>query len=154
MKAVRQYYESLGDEFVQSLNEMIVFDALICNTDRHFGNFGVLTDSHTNRILKPAPLFDHGNSLFNFAGEENWQLEDLLDEYAGTLLPCVYEDYFQEAASVLDAGIREKLRGALDFRFADEGKLRYPRKKRELLERQIQKRASRILNSYYGRSIE
>ena len=145
MRAVRQFYETLGEDFIRSLNEMIVFDALICNTDRHFGNFGVLVDSHSNRILKPAPLFDHGNALFNFAGEENWQSEDLLDEYASTLLPCVYEDFFQETRRVLDTSISRKLRKALVFRFQDSGRVRYPRDKIRLLERQIQKRAARIL---------
>jgi len=124
---------------------MLVFDALICNTDRHFGNFGVLVDSHTNRIIGPAPLFDHGNALFNFAGEEDWKSEDSLDEYSATLLPAVYDDYFRAAESVLDAGISEKVRKALEFRFQEEGKLRYPQKRRELLEGQIRKRAARIL---------
>ncbi len=145
MKAVRQYYETLGEAFIQALNEMLVFDALICNTDRHFGNFGVLVNSHTNQILKPAPLFDHGNALFNFAGDENWQSESMLEEYAETLLPCVYEDFFQTAGNVLDVHLSEKLRKALNFRFHDEGKLRYSKERIALLEKQIQKRASFIL---------
>lgn len=145
MHAVRKYYSSLGDAYIQSLNEMIVFDALICNTDRHFGNFGVLVDSHTNRIVKPAPLFDHGNSLYNFAGNENWQSESLLDEYAKTLLPCTYDDFFQEARSVLTSEISEKMRGALDFTFQDRRKYRYEPKRIALLEKQIRKRASLLL---------
>ena len=48
------------------------FDEIICNTDRHFGNFGLLIDNKTNRIIAPAPLFDHGNSLFNLAGKDVW----------------------------------------------------------------------------------
>lgn len=145
MKAVRQYYETLGDSFVQSLNEMLVFDALICNTDRHFGNFGVIVDSHTNRIIKPAPLFDHGNALFNFAGNEYWQSEDLLDEYAATLLPCVYENFFLTANHVLDSRISEKVRKALEFKYQDTERLHYEKEKTALLEKQIRKRASRIL---------
>ena len=146
LDAVRKYYETLGDEFVSALNEMIVFDALICNTDRHFGNFGLLVDSHTNKILRPAPLFDHGNSLFNFAGEENWRSEELLDEYAATLFPCVYDDYFKMAESVLTPALTEKLRSALEYKFTDEGKYRYPSRTLRLIEKQIRKRASRILN--------
>ena len=146
MEAVRKFYETLGEEFVTSLNEMLVFDALICNTDRHFGNFGVLVDSHSNKIIKPAPLFDHGNALFNFAGKENWQSEELLDEYAATLLPCVYDDFFKTAESVLSPDLTEKLRKALEFSFEDEGKIRYPQKTVRLIEKQIRKRASRILN--------
>ena len=145
MKAVRAYYEKLGAEFVQSLNEMILFDALICNTDRHFGNFGVLVDSHTNRIIRPAPLFDHGNSLFSLAGNDNWQNEDRLEEYAETLLPNVYEDFYIEAAHVLNSQMKEKLRRALEFEFRDEGKLRYPARKIKMIEKQIRNRAARIL---------
>lgn len=145
MKAVRQYYETLGDAFVQSLNEMIVFDALVCNTDRHFGNFGVLVDSRLNRVVKPAPLFDHGNALFNFAGDENWQSEEKLSAYAATLLPCVYEDFFQAARGALNGAIAEKVRKALEFTFRDEGNLRYPPDRVALMEKQIRKRAALIL---------
>lgn len=145
IKAVRQYYETLGDSFVQSLNEMIVFDALICNTDRHFGNFGLLVDSQINCVIKPAPLFDHGNALYNFAGNENWQSEALLNEYAKTLLPCVYDDFFQAAKNALNTSTSEKLRKALEFKFKDEGKLRYPKDRIDLLEKQIRNRASHIL---------
>ena len=116
MKAVREFYEKQGKEFISALNEMIVFDALIANTDRHFGNFGVLVDSHTNKIVSPAPLFDHGNALFSLAGSENWQSEKRLEEYAETLLPCVYDDYFKEAESILDTELKKKLRKALNFK--------------------------------------
>ena len=145
MKAVREYYESLGPKYVKALNEMIVFDALICNTDRHFGNFGVLINSKTNKIISPAPLFDHGNSLYNYAGIEDWQSEKALDEYARTLLPCVYDDFFKEARTVLDKGLSEKVRKAVNFSFVDEGKIRYPKEKIELLEKRIQKNAKDIL---------
>ena len=39
MKAVRAFYESQGEEYVKALDDMIVFDAVIFNTDRHYGNF-------------------------------------------------------------------------------------------------------------------
>lgn len=145
MKAVRQYYESLGGEYVRALNEMIVFDALISNTDRHYGNFGLLIDSHTNRPIGPAPLFDHGNALYNYAGQENWADEKLLEAYADTLLPCVYEDFFEAARQCLTPDIRKKLRGALDFRFEDVGRYRYPVRIVHMIEKQIQKRAAKIL---------
>ena len=37
MEAVREYYQSLGKEYIDALNAMLVFDAVIFNTDRHFG---------------------------------------------------------------------------------------------------------------------
>ncbi len=146
IEAVRRYYEEHGKKFTKALNEMIVFDALICNTDRHFGNFGLLVDSHDNHVIEPAPLFDHGNSLFNLAGEENWKSEKLIEEYANTQQPCVYDDFFVEAAKVLDKSLKEKLRKALDFKFEDSTQGRYPKTKIKLLEKQIRKRAQRILN--------
>lgn len=43
--------------------DMIIFDSIILNTDRHFGNFGYLINNNTGEYLRPAPLFDNGNSL-------------------------------------------------------------------------------------------
>lgn len=145
MKAVREFYESLGDEFVSSLNEMLAFDAIICNTDRHFGNFGVLVDSHTNKIIAPAPLFDHGNSLFSLAGDENWSDSYLLEEYVSTLLPCVYEDYYDEIKPYLDEPLKRKIRKLLDFKFSNTGSYNYSPKRLRMIESIIHQRASELL---------
>lgn len=55
MKPVIDYYKNLGEDYYQELIDMLVFDAVILNEDRHFGNFGLLVDSHTNKIIAPAP---------------------------------------------------------------------------------------------------
>lgn len=57
---------------------MLVFDAVIYNEDRHFGNFGVLRDNRTGKIISPAPIFDNGLSLINYA--MNNDIKDL-DSY-------------------------------------------------------------------------
>lgn len=44
-------------------SDMMIYDALILNLDRHLGNFGYLIDNNTGEYLDPAPLFDNGNSL-------------------------------------------------------------------------------------------
>ena len=85
MEAVMEYYKSLGSEYEKALCDMFVLDAVICNTDRHFGNFGFFIDSKTNRIIAPAPLFDHGNSLFNYAGEDDFASEETLSAYVITV---------------------------------------------------------------------
>ena len=43
---------------------MLVLDFLICNQDRHFGNFGALRDAVTLEWLGMAPVFDSGTSLW------------------------------------------------------------------------------------------
>jgi len=146
MKAVREYYESLGDDFVKALNDMIIFDAIICNTDRHFGNFGVLVDNITNQIVTPAPLFDHGNSLFNFAWADDWDNDENLESYISSLNPCVYDDFIGTAKSVLTDEHKEKLRKLFNFKFIKHPRYNLPSKRLKMIERQIQKRARMLLN--------
>lgn len=145
MKAVRKYYESLGKEFVEALNDMLAFDAIVCNTDRHFGNFGVLVDSHTNKIVAPAPLFDHGNALFSLAGEENWGDDALMDEYISTLLPCTYDDYFDEVKVCIDSSLRKKIHKLLNFKFENLGTYNYSAKKIKMIESIVRERAWSLL---------
>ena len=145
MEAVKAYYEKLGTEFVNALNEMLVFDAVICNVDRHFGNFGVMVDNRTNTIVSPAPLFDHGNSLFNFAGADAWTDEAALEEYIETLYPSVYDDFLGTAASVLTPELHEKLRHLLNFKFKKHPRYNLPEKRLRMMERQVQRRAQKLL---------
>ena len=145
MQAVRKFYESLGPEFVDSLNEMLVFDAVICNTDRHFGNFGVLVDNETNRIVKPAPLFDHGNSLFNFAGKDDLDSEEAFESYISTLLPQAYDDFIADAKSVMTERNRDQLRHLLTYRLKKNPRYNLPENRYSLITKQIQKRARLLL---------
>lgn len=146
MEAVRKYYNDLGEEYVKALDDMIVLDALICNTDRHYGNFGFLVDNNTNRITAPAPLFDHGNSLFNFVGCDDLESYKKFSRYASTLLPCVYDDFLDEAKSVLTKNHRDKLRKLLDFSFKKHSRYNLPKLRLKYLERFIQERARVLLD--------
>ena len=145
MEAVRKFYETLGEEFVKALNDMIVFDALIYNVDRHFGNFGLLIDSKTNRIVAPAPLFDHGNSLFNLVALDIIDNPSAMRKYAKTLLPCVYDDFVAEAKSCLSHELRNGLRKLLDFKFKRHPQYNLDSKRLSMLERMVSERAKEIL---------
>ena len=145
MKAVREFYVSLGEEFVQALNEMIIFDAVIYNTDRHYGNFGVLVDSKTNQIVAPAPLFDHGNGLFSLAGQLALESEKAMEQYAATLMPCVYDDFVQEAKAVMTREQRNRLRSLLQLRLKRHSKYNLPKERLTLIEKQVVKRVQALL---------
>ena len=145
MKAVREYYESLGEEFINALDDMLVLDAIICNVDRHFGNFGFLVDNRTNKIAAPAPLFDHGNSLFNLAGRDDLASGKALCDYADTLVPCVYDDFIGTAKKVLTNRHRDGLRRLLDFRFKRHSRYNLDSKRLKLIEEQIHKRVQELL---------
>ena len=145
MKAVQEYYHSLGPDFEKAFRDMLVFDAVICNTDRHFGNFGLLINSKTNQISGPAPLFDHGNSLFNYAGKEFMKDEAALDAYIKTLQPCVYDDFIGTAASYMNDENREQLRHLLTFKFKRHSRYNLSDHEISLMEGQIRKRAALLL---------
>lgn len=146
MKAVREFYAELGEDFTRALDEMIIFDAVIYNTDRHYGNFGVLVDSKTNKIVAPAPLFDHGNSLFSMAGLDAFNSEAALGKYAKTLLPCVYDDFVAEAKAVLTHEDRNKLRKLLDVRLKRHSRYNLSNERLTLIEKQIASRVKEILD--------
>lgn len=47
------------------MDYLLVFDYLMANTDRHFGNFGVIRNVETLEWQGPAPIFDSGTSLWH-----------------------------------------------------------------------------------------
>lgn len=144
-KAVTEYYQQLGPTYLTALGDMVILDALICNVDRHFGNFGFLIDNKTNQIVSPAPLFDHGNSLFSLAGQDAWENDTALDEYIRTLQPSVYDDFIGTAKAWMTPEHREHLRHMLQFRFKKHSRYNLPNKRLQMIEKQIQKRARLLL---------
>lgn len=145
MKAVKAFYAQQGEEFTRALNEMIIFDAVIFNTDRHYGNFGVLVDSKTNQIVAPAPLFDHGNALFSLAGMDALASNEGMTKYAKTLLPCVYDDFVAEAKAVMTHEDRNRLRSLINIRLKRHSRYNLPPERLALIEKQISRRVRELL---------
>lgn len=120
-------------------------DAVICNTDRHFGNLGFLVNNATNEIAAPAPLFDHGTALFNYAGRDDLESIENLSEYAETLLPCVYDDFIGTAKEVLTPRHRERLRHLMNFKFKKHSRYNLPDSRLKVIEKMIRKRTKLLL---------
>ncbi len=53
----------LGEDVFEEFRDMLIFDCLTLNTDRHFSNFGLLRETEAGRCLGLAPIFDNGRSL-------------------------------------------------------------------------------------------
>lgn len=145
LKAVKTFYAELGEEYVQALNDLFVLDAVIFNTDRHYGNFGFLVDSKTNRIIAPAPLFDHGNSLLSLAGVDALAGEKAVLKYADNLKPCVYDNFVEEARAVLTHEQRNNLRKLLDYRFRRHSKYNLSEDRLALVETAVHARCAELL---------
>ena len=45
--------------------DMMLFDVIIGNIDRHLGNFGMVKDNNTGEYVKPFPIFDNGLCMLN-----------------------------------------------------------------------------------------
>lgn len=147
MPMVLDYYESLGQEYTDALAGMLVFDAVIANTDRHFGNFGFLVDARTNQIEAPAPLFDHGNSLFNFAGKAEMLSQQAFLDFADVQRPACYSDFFALAKELMSHRHKEMLRHLLGFRFRKHARYNLAPKRLKYMEAAVHARASVLLGS-------
>lgn len=67
--------KKIGLEAKKQFENMILIDILFSNTDRHWGNFGIIRDSKTLEIRKMMPIFDNG---FSMCGAE---LDRYMDEF-------------------------------------------------------------------------
>jgi hypothetical protein len=146
LRACLDYYAELGGDFVESIKSMLVFDAVIYNEDRHFGNFGLLRDNHSGAVISPAPLFDHGLSLFNYA-----MADDIagLGEYAKTRSPVqpgvTFEGICSEAIGKTQAA---QLRKLIGFKFKRHADINWPEERLAAIEQHIQKRIRHLLSLY------
>ena len=148
LQAVLEYYKKLGSTYYDELCSMLVFDAVIYNDDRHFGNFGLMRDNRTGRILRPAPIFDNGYSLFNFAMEDDFKN---LRSYASTRVSATGAKHDDIAQIVMGPKQREQLRKLINFKFEphkpNKAKIKFSAKRRKQLERFIQYRVRELLES-------
>ena len=143
LKSCLDYYKTLGDDFSEQLCSMLVFDALIYNEDRHFGNFGVLRDNHTGEIIAPAPIFDNGLSLFNFAMPDDFKG---LKEYAKTRSNPYRISYEEVCKEVMGARQKAQLRKMVGFRFHRHPSLNLPEERLAAIEKQLGERTRELLS--------
>lgn len=140
--AVIQYYKMLGDRYYESLIDMLIFDAVICNEDRHFGNFGLTIESATNTIVGIAPIFDNGLSLFNYAMDDD--LHDIAT-YANTRLMATSQDFLTFAKEVMTRTQKIKLRKLINFTFTKHARYNLPEYRLKIIETFIQQRVHDLL---------
>lgn len=143
LQACLDFCDRLGEDHAQAVRSMLVFDAVIYNEDRHFGNFGVLRENRTGNIIAPAPIFDNGQSLFNFA-----MTEDLanLDEYAKTRFPAYGDISFERiCGEVMGETQAKQLRRLIGFTFTRHASINWPEERLDAVERHLQRRVRQLL---------
>lgn len=139
------FYDSLGVEFGEQIRSMLVFDALIYNEDRHFGNFGVLRDNHTGKIVAPAPIFDNGLSLLCYAGRGELADFAALEGYAKTRTNPYLLSFEEVCAEVMGAKQKEQLRRMIGFQFKRHPSINLPEEHLQALEKILEIRTRKLL---------
>ena len=143
IEACLKFYTGISSEALDELKSMLVFDALIYNEDRHYGNFGVLMESKTGRIYAAAPIFDNGVSLFNYAMPEDYKH---LDDYAKTRGNPYGVPYEVICREVMGATQREQLKRMIGFTFIRNKQYNLPEKHLKAIEKQINLRVRELLS--------
>lgn len=143
LMACLEFFSGISSNALDDVKSMLVFDAVIYNEDRHFGNFGVLMDSHTCTILDAAPIFDNGVSLFNYAMKDDI---DNLEEYAKTRTNPYDIPYETICREVMGNKQKEQLKRLIRFRFHRHTSYNLPEKRLKAIEWQISRRVKQLLN--------
>lgn len=112
IQACLNYYEKISEEAAEEIRGMLVFDAVIYNEDRHFGNFGVLRDNRTGKVIGATPIFNNGLSLFNYAMSDDLEF---LEEYAKNRSNPYGISFENVCREVMGAKQRNQLRRLIGF---------------------------------------
>lgn len=135
------FMEEHGAE--DDFRRMLVLDALILNTDRHMGNFGMLFDTDTMEIKGMAPVFDHNMSLLPYAMEEDFKD---MTAYLATRPTKIGTDFNAVANSMLTPRIRSDLKNLHGFCFSRDYEYPLPEERLQILEGVVNSQIDRILN--------
>lgn len=138
---VSKYLKTLGKEYYDAFVDMLVFDAVILNTDRHSGNYGLIVDNKTNKPVGFAPVFDNGNSLFSLAMPD--EINEKYAKYKTSAFDVPFDDIVKEFITNKQ---REKLRKLLNFKFEKHQKYNLPSKRILNLENFVQFQVKKFLN--------
>lgn len=109
-----EYFRLIGSE--DAFRRMMVLDAIILNTDRHLGNFGVLFDTDTMQVKTMAPVFDNNRSLlFDLDSDQL----DHAERYIARLTPRLGSDFIAPARALMTEDIRSDLKNLYGFAFRE-----------------------------------
>jgi hypothetical protein len=129
-------------ELYNSIMDMVVFDDIIGNTDRHLNNFGVLQDNDT-LILdnKIGPIFDNGVSLLCYAMNYDIKSMDYVNNHF-MLADRVDFDAFKKMLTRRQIALVRKM---INFKFKKHSRYNWPDWRIKAVEEFIQKRVRLLL---------
>ena len=138
-----RYFESIGSG--DAFRRMCILDALILNTDRHLGNFGVLVDNDTMEVLGMAPVYDNNRSLLF-----DMDLDQLTRNRAwciGTCKPRFGAGFLQTAKGLMTEQIRQELEALRGFAFSQHPRLQAEQERLDILSEIVHVQIDQILGT-------
>jgi hypothetical protein len=91
--AVEEKFPRNVDDIMRGIVEMLTFDALVGNIDRHPLNWGVITSANVSRSPRFSPVFDTARALFwNIADRTIIQIllnQQMFDKYIRKTFPQI-----------------------------------------------------------------
>ena len=135
------YFDKIGSG--EDFRRMCVLDALIFNTDRHFGNFGILFNNDTMEILGMAPVFDNNRSLFYSVDEDCMHN---FTYYVRNAIPRLGNDFNIVASQLLTPAIRSDLKNLSGFKFEQHPEIEVSQQRLDNLSRLVNSQIDLILD--------
>lgn len=142
LEACAEYIKNIGEEAYQDFCSMLVFDAIVYNEDRHFGNFGILRDNKSGKVMGLAPIFDNGISLFCYAMKGDFEN---ISKYSKERSNPYGKDYLEICKKYAGHRQKSELRKLIGFKFTRSDLMNLPEWRLKKIEKMIQKRVSELL---------
>lgn len=140
ISAMLQYFSSIGSE--DAFRRMCILDALIVNTDRHLGNFGVLFDTESVGVIGMAPVYDNNRSLFFDLGTVQLARPEW---FISKARPRIGSSFIGTAKGMLTAEIRNDLKNLVGFRFIKHPEIDVEQERLDLLGAIVNQQIAAIL---------
>ena len=125
------------------LDDILFFDALIYNGDRHLSNFGMIINNDTLEILRPAPIFDNGFSVINYLMESEL---DNIDEALKDKKSFFGYSFDEQLSASVQKRHYDGLKKLSTFTFTRHPEFNLDEKWLVAIEKHIQKRANKALD--------
>jgi len=130
-----------GTPFYGSLVDMLVFDAVIANHDRHYGNFGFLRNNISGKLEAVAPIFDNGMSLLHQAMDSDFaDLKPYLDWRAFTFAN-LKDSQLRDIQYFMSPEQKKKIKKLFNFEFQEHPAYNLPKKRLDTLSEFVRNRA-------------
>lgn len=134
-----EFYDKYG--WLEQFCQILVFDYLSLNTDRHANNFGILVNANTLEPVGPAPIYDNGVGMLNY-----YSVGQDFNQFKLGCSPALYPSFELGAQLAKQYCGTLKVNHLINFKFDRNAVKGYPNDKIDFIEQFIQYRVQEYLS--------